>query len=30
MFTGIISGLGRITQARALGADAAHGRQLTI
>ena len=30
MFTGIISGLGRITQSRALGTDAAHGRQLTI
>lgn len=30
MFTGIISGLGRITQSRALGADAAHGLQLTI
>jgi riboflavin synthase len=30
MFTGIISGLGRITYSRALGADASHGRQLTI
>jgi riboflavin synthase len=30
MFTGIISGLGRITQARALGADDSHGKQLTI
>ena len=30
MFTGIISGLGRITQSRALGSEAAHGRQLTI
>jgi riboflavin synthase len=30
MFTGIISGLGRITHSRALGADASHGRQLTI
>ena len=30
MFTGIISGLGHITQARALGADASHGKQLTI
>ena len=30
MFTGIVSGLGRITQARALGAGAGHGRQLTI
>jgi len=30
MFTGIISGLGRITEARALGADASHGKQLTI
>ena len=30
MFTGIISGLGRITEARALGTDATHGKQLTI
>ena len=30
MFTGIISGLGRITQSRALGSEAEHGRQLTI
>ena len=30
MFTGIVTGLGRITEARALGADAAHGKQLTI
>jgi len=30
MFTGIISGLGRITEARALGTDASHGKQLTI
>ena len=30
MFTGIISGVGRITDVRALGADAAHGKQLTI
>jgi riboflavin synthase len=30
MFTGIISGLGRITRSRALGTDASHGRQLTI
>ena len=30
MFTGIISGLGRITEARALGADASHGTRLTI
>jgi len=30
MFTGIISGLGRITEARALGADPAHGKVLTI
>jgi riboflavin synthase len=30
MFTGIISGLGRITQVRALGADIAHGKQLSI
>ena len=30
MFTGIISGLGRITEARALGADPSHGKRLTI
>jgi len=30
MFTGIISGLGRITQAEALGSDASHGKRLTI
>jgi len=30
MFTGIISGLGRITEARALGADPSHGKVLTI
>ena len=30
MFTGIISGLGRITESRALGADAAHGKLLSI
>ncbi|HEY9065486.1 MAG TPA: riboflavin synthase [Burkholderiaceae bacterium] len=30
MFTGIISGLGRITRADALGADASHGKRLTI
>jgi len=30
MFTGIISGLGRITATRALGSDASHGKQLTI
>ena len=30
MFTGIISGLGRITESRALGSDASHGKQLTI
>ena len=30
MFTGIISGLGRITASRALGSDASHGKQLTI
>ena len=30
MFTGIITGLGRITDSRALGSDAAHGKQLTI
>jgi riboflavin synthase len=30
MFTGIITGLGRITESRALGSGASHGRQLTI
>ncbi|MEO5695694.1 MAG: riboflavin synthase [Burkholderiaceae bacterium] len=30
MFTGIVSGLGRITQVRSLGGDAAHGRELTL
>ncbi len=30
MFTGIITGLGRITLARPLGADASHGKQLRI
>ncbi|MEP7100765.1 MAG: riboflavin synthase [Burkholderiales bacterium] len=30
MFTGIISGLGRITESSALGSDASHGKQLTI
>jgi riboflavin synthase len=30
MFTGIISGLGRISAAQALGTDAAHGRRLTV
>ena len=30
MFTGIISGLGRITSVRALGADPSHGKQLVI
>ena len=30
MFTGIISGLGRITEARALGADPSHGKRLVI
>ena len=30
MFTGIISGIGRILETRALGADASHGKQLTI
>jgi riboflavin synthase len=30
MFTGIISGLGRITASRTLGSDASHGKQLTI
>ncbi len=30
MFTGIISGLGHITNVQALGADASHGKQLHI
>lgn len=30
MFTGIITGLGRITRVEALGAGASHGRRLTI
>ena len=30
MFTGIISGLGRITRAEALGSDVSHGKRLTI
>ena len=30
MFTGIISGLGRIVDVQALGADPSHGRRLTI
>ncbi|MEP6874821.1 MAG: riboflavin synthase [Burkholderiales bacterium] len=30
MFTGIISGLGRITEAHTLGADPSHGKRLTI
>lgn len=30
MFTGIISGIGRITATRALGSDPSHGRQLSI
>jgi riboflavin synthase len=30
MFTGIVSGIGRITESRALGTDASHGRQLAI
>ncbi|HSV69766.1 MAG TPA: riboflavin synthase [Methylibium sp.] len=30
MFTGIVTGLGRITETRALGADASHGRRLTL
>ena len=30
MFTGIISGLGHITNVRALGADTSHGKQLVI
>ncbi len=30
MFTGIVTGLGRITDTHALGADAAHGRRLRV
>jgi len=30
MFTGIITGLGRITEARALGTDASHGKRLAV
>ena len=30
MFTGIITGVGRITNSRALGTDASHGQQLSI
>lgn len=30
MFTGIITGVGRIADAQALGADASHGKRLTI
>jgi riboflavin synthase len=30
MFTGIITGIGRITSAQALGADVSHGRRLVI
>ncbi len=30
MFTGIITGLGHITNVKPLGADASHGKQLTI
>ena len=30
MFTGIVSGLGRITESHALGSDASHGKRLTI
>lgn len=30
MFTGIITGIGQITQVRPLGADASHGKQLRI
>jgi riboflavin synthase len=30
MFTGIVSGLGRITDTRPLGSEASHGRRLTI
>lgn len=30
MFTGIVSGLGRIAESKALGSDPSHGRQLTL
>jgi riboflavin synthase len=30
MFTGIISGLGRISEVHSIGADASHGKRLTI
>jgi riboflavin synthase len=30
MFTGIITGVGRVTQATALGTDASHGKQLVV
>ena len=30
MFTGIITGLGRIVEAKALGTDASHGKQLVL
>ncbi len=30
MFTGIVSGIGRIVESHALGTDAGHGRRLTI
>ena len=30
MFTGIITGVGRISDVRALGADVSHGKQLTL
>jgi riboflavin synthase len=30
MFTGIVTGLGRISASQALGADASHGRRLTV
>ena len=30
MFTGIVSGIGHITETRALGADASHGRRLIV
>ncbi len=30
MFTGIVSALGRITRVRSLGAEASHGRELTL
>ena len=30
MFTGIVTGLGRITEVRALGSDTSHGKQLHI